>query len=60
MTLETLISKAQNAGFQVDTLYPFVIVSLGNRTVSTLEVSYALGIPQSMCQQSGGAVLISL
>ena len=60
MTLETLISKAQNAGFQVDTLYPFVIISLTNRAVSILEVSFALGISQSICQRSGGSVLISL
>ena len=60
MTIETLISNAQNAGFQVDTLYPFVIISLTNRAVSILEVSYALNVPQSKCSRSGDAVLINL
>lgn len=60
MTIETLISNAQNAGFQVDTLYPFVIISLTNRAVSILEVATALNVPQSKCSRSGDSVLINL
>ncbi len=60
MTLETIITNATTAGFQVDTIYPYVIVSLTNRTVSTLEVSVALNIPQALCQPSSGAVLVRI
>lgn len=60
MNIETLISNAQNAGFQVDTLYPYIIISLTNRTVSILEVATALNVSQSICQSSNGSVLINL
>lgn len=60
MTLETIIHTATAAGFQVDTLYPYVIISLTNRIVSTLEVAVALNIPQAMCQASNGAVLVTV
>ena len=60
MTLEALMNKAQDAGFQVDAIYPFVIISLTNRPVSILEVATALNISQSMCQRSGSAILIKL
>ncbi len=60
MTIETLIINAQNAGFQVDTLYPYIIISLTNRAVSILEVATALNVSQSKCSRSGGSVLINL
>lgn len=60
MTIETLISTAESAGFIVNVLYPYIIISLTNRAVSILEVSYALGVPQSKCSRSGGSVLINL
>lgn len=60
MTIETLISNAENAGFVVNVLFPYVIISLTNRAVSILEVSYALNVPQSKCSRSGNAVLINL
>lgn len=60
MILETLIAKAESAGFQVNTLYPFVIISLKNRAISIMEVAYALNVPQSKCSRSGDSVLINL
>ena len=60
MTIETLISNAQSAGFQVNVLYPYIIISLTNRAVSILEVATALNVPQSKCSRSGGSVLINL
>lgn len=58
MTPDTIITVAHNAGFIVSAVYPYVIISLRNRAVSTLEVAQALNIPQSMCQKSGNDVLV--
>ena len=57
MTLETVIDTLTNAGFIVDALYPFVIVSL-NRPVSIMEVRCALNWANLNYSTSGNSVLI--
>lgn len=42
ITLDTLITVLTEAGFVVNTLYPYVIVSLENRAVSKMEIAVLL------------------
>lgn len=58
MDIGTIISNAENAGFIVNAVYPDIIISLKNRAVTTMEVSMALNIPQSMCYRTGKSVMI--
>lgn len=58
MTLETIITKLTNAGFTVDTIYPYIIVSLQNRAISAIEVALVLGVETKSLMSSNGSVLV--
>ena len=58
MNLEDTINALSDAGFLVDAIYPYVIVSLKNRPVSILSVQIVLGWAKLDYSRSGNSVLI--
>ena len=68
MNLEDTMNALTEAGFQVNAIYPYIIVSLNNRPVSKIEVAVALFkrfdiFPKAinrMLSHSGDTVLIKL
>ena len=58
MNLEDTINALTDAGFQVDAIYPYVIVSLNNRPVSIISVQIVLNWAKLDYSRSGNSVLI--
>lgn len=58
VNLETIMNTLTNAGFIVDAVYPYVIVSLKNRAVNTIEVALVLNVEPSSLLRSGNSVLV--
>lgn len=56
MNLETIITTLTDAGFIVDAVYPYVIVSLKNRPVNTMEVALVLNVEPSTLIRNGRTV----
>jgi hypothetical protein len=52
--LQTLI----NAGFAVEQIGPFLVVSLTNRKVYTIEVAMVLNVEPSSLSYSNGSVIV--
>ncbi len=58
MNLEDTMNALTDAGFQVDAIYPYVIVSLKTRPVSILSVQVVLDFAKLDYSRSGNSVLI--
>lgn len=59
MNHETAARMLVNAGFIVDFFYPYIIVSLKNRPISTIEVALILGVEPASLLISNGTVLVT-
>lgn len=60
MNIETTITTLTDAGFIVNAIYPYVIVSLTNRAVSTIEVALVLNVEPKSLNRSGDSVLVTV
>jgi len=49
LSVDELVDALEDVGFQVGVQYPYVIVSLKNRTITPSEVAFALDIDPSLC-----------
>ncbi len=58
MNVTEITNKLENAGFEVNFDYPFVMVSLKNRSITTSEIKMALNYPTNNITRMGDSVLI--
>ncbi len=50
--VDEIVDALEDVGFVVNVLYPYVIVSLDNHPVSSMDVAMALDIDQEFCTRS--------
>lgn len=49
LLIDELVDALEDVGFHVNVAYPYVIVSLANRSITPGEVAYALDIDPALC-----------
>ena len=58
-SVEEIVDQLEDVGFNVEIMYPYVIVSLTNRSISPMEVAAALDIdPEFVARSVSGDIRI--
>jgi len=47
--VDEIVDQLEDVGFEVEVVYPYVIVSLKNRPITPIEVAIALDIDTAYC-----------
>lgn len=47
--VDEIVDQLEDVGFEVEIMYPYVIVSLKNRKIDPMEVATALDIDPTLC-----------
>jgi hypothetical protein len=47
--VDEIVDQLEDVGFEVEVMYPYVIVSLKNRKIDPMDVAVALDIDPALC-----------